>query len=166
MPTPRRAPHEEAPAEDISATVRNGTRVTGLAARAAAVLEASGVTVTGTATASSQDHRTTVIEYGPGREAEARTLARLLGTGELRSTTGGGLDVVLGQSYADQAPGTSTGADSATASPAPSEVPHGGRRGGAHGGRGPLRRTVVRVIRRVADELDHAGPYRSVPGLS
>ncbi|MEW2606760.1 LCP family protein [[Kitasatospora] papulosa] len=114
---------EEAPAEDISVTVRNGTRVTGLAARAAAVLEASGVAVTGTATASSQDHRTTVIEYGPGREAEARTLARLLGTGELRFTTGGGLDVVLGQSYADQAPGASSGADSATASPVPSEVP-------------------------------------------
>ncbi|MFJ3705424.1 MULTISPECIES: LCP family protein [unclassified Streptomyces] len=107
---------EEAPAEDISVTVRNGTGVTGLAARAAAVLEASGVTVTGTATASSQDHRTTVIEYGPGRRAEAETLARLLGTGELRSTTGGGLEVVLGQSYADQA-----GASSA--SPAPSEVP-------------------------------------------
>ncbi|MFD9288438.1 LCP family protein [Streptomyces sp. NPDC060030] len=111
---------EQVLAEDISVTVRNGTRVTGLAARAAAALEASGVTVTGTATASGQDRRTTVIEYGPGRRAEAETLARILGTGELRSTSGG-LDVVLGQSYADPAAGTPSGAGAA--SPAPSEVP-------------------------------------------
>ncbi|MEU0133322.1 LCP family protein [Streptomyces sp. NPDC006296] len=108
----------QVPAEDISATVHNGTAVTGLAARAAAALEAAGVTVTGTATASSQDHLTTVIEYGSGRKAEARTLARLLGTGELRPADGGGLDVVLGQSYADRAPGSG-----ATAAPVPSEVP-------------------------------------------
>ncbi|MFD6278031.1 LCP family protein [Streptomyces sp. NPDC060209] len=109
---------ERIPGEDISVTVHNGTRVTGLAARAAAVLEEAGVTVTGTATASSQSHRTTVIEYGPGRKGEAETLVRLLGTGELRSTTGG-LDVVLGQSYADRAPGAPSG----EGPPAPSEVP-------------------------------------------
>ncbi|MFE9725098.1 LCP family protein [Streptomyces sp. NPDC005794] len=113
---------EQVSGEGISVTVHNGTQVTGLAARAAATLEAAGVTVTGTATASSQDHRTTVIEYGPGRKDEAETLARLLGTGELRSTTGG-LDVVLGQSYADRAPGDPSGEGSAAASPAPSEVP-------------------------------------------
>ncbi|MBM7442240.1 LCP family protein [Streptomyces sp. HB132] len=113
---------ERVPAEDISVTVRNGTRVTRLAARAADVLEEAGVTVTGTATASSQDHRTTVIEYGPGHKEEAETLARLLGTGEVRSGTGG-LDVVLGRSYADQVSAT----PSAVPSGVPAEVTEGAR---------------------------------------
>ncbi|MFF2731240.1 LCP family protein [Streptomyces sp. NPDC058008] len=113
---------EQVSGEGISVTVHNGTQVTGLAARAADALEAAGVTVTGTSTASGQDHRTTVIEYGPGRKKDAETLARLLGTGELRSGADG-LDVVLGQTYADQAAAAPSGGESATASPAPSEVP-------------------------------------------
>ncbi|MEU1484853.1 LCP family protein [Streptomyces sp. NPDC005752] len=120
--TPSADAEVRVPAESISVTVHNGTRVTGLAARAADVLAEAGVTVTGTATASSQDHRLTVIEYGPGHEEEAETLAALLGTGELRSGTGG-LNVVLGQSYADQASRTPSSAPSGV----PAEVTEGAR---------------------------------------
>lgn len=121
--TPSPDADEQISGKGISTTVHNGTLVTGLAARATSVLEAAGVTVTDTATADSQDHGSTVIEYGPGRKEEAKTLARLLGTGELHASTDQGLDVVLGQSYAGQATGDPSGAGSPGASPAPSEVP-------------------------------------------
>ncbi|MFD5127785.1 LCP family protein [Streptomyces olindensis] len=102
--------------DGIDVAVYNGTSVPGLAARAAAALTADGFTVTGTATASAQDHTTTLVEYGPGLEDEARTVARAFPGAELQSVTGSGVSVVLGQAYAD----TSAGA---SASPAPTAVP-------------------------------------------
>ncbi|WP_435857648.1 LCP family protein, partial [Streptomyces olindensis] len=102
--------------DGIDVAVYNGTSVPGLAARAAAALTADGFTVTGTATASAQDHTTTLVEYGPGLEDEARTVARAFPGAELRSVTGSGVGVVLGQSYADTRAG-------ASASPAPTAVP-------------------------------------------
>ncbi|MFJ5727567.1 LCP family protein [Streptomyces paradoxus] len=103
--------------EGIDVAVYNGTAVPGLAARAAAALTGDGFTVTGTATAAGQDHTTTLVEYGPGLEDRARTVARAFPGTELRSVTGSGISVVLGQTYADsQAAG-------ASASPAPSAVP-------------------------------------------
>ncbi|MFD5156993.1 LCP family protein [Streptomyces hawaiiensis] len=103
--------------EGIDVTVYNGTAVPGLAARAAATLTGDGFTVTGTATAADQDHTTTLVAYGPGLEDRARTVARTFPGAELRSTTGNGISVVLGQSYAD---GPAAGA---SASPAPTAVP-------------------------------------------
>ncbi|MFI9827418.1 LCP family protein [Streptomyces sp. NPDC051913] len=84
----------------IDVGVYNGTTVTGLAARAAATLTSDGFTVTGTATASSQDHSTTLVEYGPGEESGARTVAAAFPGATLESVTGAGINVVLGQSYA------------------------------------------------------------------
>jgi LCP family protein required for cell wall assembly len=99
----------------IDVTVYNGTTVTGLAARAAAALTADGFTVIGTATASSQDHATTLIEYGPGLASQAHTVARAFPGAGIEPVTRSGVSVVLGRSYADS-PGT-------VASPAPTAVP-------------------------------------------
>ncbi|MEU0166225.1 LCP family protein [Streptomyces iakyrus] len=101
----------------IDVALYNGTAVPGLAARAAAELTGDGFTVTGTATAAGQDHTTTLVEYGPGLEDRARTVARAFPGAELRSVAGSGISVVLGQSYADSP------AAGASASPAPSAVP-------------------------------------------
>ncbi|MGA5897234.1 LCP family protein [Streptomyces venetus] len=103
--------------EAIDVAVYNGTTVPGLAARAAAALTADGFTVTGTATASAQDHATTVVEYGPGLEDRALTVAAAFPGAGLRSVTGSGISVVLGRSYADSP------AASGSASPAPAAVP-------------------------------------------
>ncbi|WP_189721567.1 LCP family protein [Streptomyces purpurascens] len=103
--------------DGIDVTVYNGTAVPGLAARAAEALTAHGFTVTGTATASDQDHTTTLVEYGPGLEDRARTVAAAFPGAGLRSVTGSGIKVVLGQSYAGSP------AAIASASPAPTAVP-------------------------------------------
>jgi LCP family protein required for cell wall assembly len=101
----------------IRVAVYNGTTVTGLAARAAAALTADGFTVTGTATASSQDHATTLVEYGPGLQSEARTVAQAFPGAGLEPVSRRGVAVVVGRSYADAATAT------ASASPAPTAVP-------------------------------------------
>ncbi|MGW4240186.1 LCP family protein [Streptomyces sp. NPDC004749] len=88
--------------DGISVAVYNGTTVDGLAARAAAALTSHAFTVTDTATASTQDHGTTLVEYGPGQEKEARTVARLFPGAELRSVSGTGISVVLGTAYVNQ----------------------------------------------------------------
>ncbi|WLW51440.1 LCP family protein [Streptomyces sp. YU58] len=111
-PSPTAAPVS---GEGIDVTVYNGTTVPGLAARGAAALTADGFTVTGTATASTQDHATTVVEYGPGLRSQAETVARAFPGAGLEPVTGSGVNVVLGQSYA-ATPG-------ASASPAPTAVP-------------------------------------------
>lgn len=84
----------------ITVTVYNGTTVTGLAAKAAAELTAGGFTVTGTATARSQDHATTVIEYSPEHKSQAQTVARAFPGAAVQPMPGaGGINVVVGQSY-------------------------------------------------------------------
>ncbi|MFJ4923512.1 LCP family protein [Streptomyces sp. NPDC088725] len=98
----------------ITVAVYNGTTTNGLAARAARMLRDHQFTVTGTATAHSQDHATTIIEYGTGLLAQARTLARLFPGAELRSTTGTHLNLVAGQDYAGL-----PAAPAAPAAPAP-----------------------------------------------
>ncbi|WP_055529071.1 LCP family protein [Streptomyces graminilatus] len=83
----------------ITVTVYNGTTVTGLAAKAAAELTSDGFTVSGTATASSQDHSTTVIEYGPGHKSDAWTVARVFPGAAIQPVTSPGVNVVVGESY-------------------------------------------------------------------
>ncbi|MFE4538228.1 LCP family protein [Streptomyces scopuliridis] len=109
----------------IDVAVYNGTTVTGLAARAARTLTDQGFTVTGTATASTQDHATTVIEYGPGQEEKARTVERIFPGARLTSAsaaeTAGGINVILGRSYSSAEPGP------AQPGPLPSAVADGAR---------------------------------------
>ncbi|MFC0847497.1 LCP family protein [Streptomyces noboritoensis] len=101
----------------VSVAVYNGTTTKGLAARAADSLKAGGYTVTGTATAATQDFVHTVIEYGPGARAHADALAQRFPGALLRQAKAAGLSVILGSKYAD-AP-----ADDASANNAPAAVP-------------------------------------------
>ncbi|WP_372481073.1 LCP family protein [Streptomyces hyderabadensis] len=105
---------EQVSGDGIEVAVYNGTTVPGLASNAAATLTEHGFTVTGTANANSQDHATTVIEYGAGLEAQARTVAAVFSGAQLRSTGGSGVRVVLGASYA---------AGGSSAAPGPTTVP-------------------------------------------
>ena len=100
---------------DIQVAVYNGTTVTGLAAEAAELLRAHDFTVTGTATAQDQTRSATVVEYGPGLRAKARTTARLFPGARITesATAGSGIQVTVGQDYAAEpsaAPGTASGA--------------------------------------------------------
>ncbi|SDM93590.1 LCP family protein [Actinacidiphila guanduensis] len=87
----------------IPVAVFNGTTTDGLAGKAAARLTASHFTVTGTATARSQDHTTTLIEYGPAEEAQARTLARLFPGAQLEEFAIQGINLVVGDDFAKSA---------------------------------------------------------------
>ncbi|WP_127354597.1 LCP family protein [Actinacidiphila soli] len=83
----------------ITVAVYNGT-TTGLAARAADLLRAHRFTVTGTATASTQNHATTVVQYGTGLAIHAKTLARLFPHAQLQPITGARINLITGQDYA------------------------------------------------------------------
>ncbi|MEU7381742.1 LCP family protein [Streptomyces sp. NPDC042207] len=84
----------------IDVSVYNGTTTPGLATRGAATLTGRGFTVTSTANAGSQNHATTLIQYGPGRQAQAETVAGLFPGAELQALTGPGINVVLGEDFA------------------------------------------------------------------
>ncbi|MFC4498242.1 MULTISPECIES: LCP family protein [Streptomyces] len=110
----------------VDVAVYNGTTVTGLGARGAAELTADGFTVTGTATATAQDHTATLVEYGAGEESRAETVAKVFPGAELELVTSAGISVVLGQSYADTAASTTSSA-AATPTALPTEVADGAR---------------------------------------
>ncbi|MFF0627028.1 LCP family protein [Streptomyces sp. CB02959] len=99
--TPTAAP----PGTGIGVAVYNGTTVPGLAAHAAAELRAAGFTVLGTATAASQQHAVTVVAYGPGRDVQARTVARYFPGAVLQQGAAPGVGVTLGRDYADRPAG-------------------------------------------------------------
>ena len=63
------------PPSQVSVQVLNGSGVTGQAARAAADLRAAGFTVTSYGTGASFGHTTSIVSYGPGGLAQARSLA-------------------------------------------------------------------------------------------
>jgi LCP family protein required for cell wall assembly len=85
----------------ISVSVYNGTTSGGLAAKAAQTLQGENFTVTGTATASSQDHATTLVEYGSAHQQGAEALAKLFPGARLTPTATSGINLVLGQDYAN-----------------------------------------------------------------
>ncbi|MFD3573774.1 LCP family protein [Streptomyces sp. NPDC058644] len=95
--------------DGVAVAVYNGTTVTGLAARAAKTLTEHDFTVTGTATAGTQDHATTVIAYGPGEQGRAKSVARLFPGAEVESAIDPGVTVTLGRSYADAPTATPSG---------------------------------------------------------
>ncbi|MFE9608065.1 LCP family protein [Streptomyces sp. NPDC006012] len=109
------SPAESVSGAGISVAVYNGTQTTGLAGDAARKLTQHGFTVTGTGDANSQDHTATVVQYGPGLQSKARTVAELFPGAQLEAIGGSALNVVVGTSY--------TPSGSAAASPTPSAVP-------------------------------------------
>lgn len=110
------APATAAPASvdgaGISVSVYNGTSTSGLAAKAAQTLQGENFSVTGTATASSQSHPTTLIEYGSAHQQGAEALAKVFPGSQLVPTATPGINLVLGQDYANGA-GASGGPGSA-----------------------------------------------------
>ena len=93
-------------APDVPVTVLNGTTTSGLAANAAELLAAGGVTVGATANASADDLTETVVYYASADlEGAARGVAQLLPEADVRlseqfAATGTPLVVVLGADYA------------------------------------------------------------------
>lgn len=124
------APATPAPTAPVSGTgiqvaVYNGTTVTGLAAQAAGLLRDHGFTVTGAATANAQDQATTVVTYGPGKQSEAETTARLFGGVRISASTTPGVQVIVGRDYAadpSPAPGPAR-----TTSTVPADIADGAR---------------------------------------
>ncbi|MFJ8386525.1 LCP family protein [Streptomyces sp. NPDC094438] len=107
----------------ISVAVYNGTTVTELPARAADALKQHGFTVTGTSTAIVRTQTRTVIEYGPGQQDQAEKAAQVFPGAEVTATATAGINVILGQTYAD-AP--QAGASTApTTSTTPGALPTG-----------------------------------------
>ncbi|MGW4727835.1 LCP family protein [Streptomyces shenzhenensis] len=106
-------PTESVSGEGVSVAVYNGTTTRGLASEAAQLLTRHGFTVTGTGNASSRQHTSTVVQYGPGLQTRAETVAELFPGAQLEAIGGAVLNVVVGTSYAD----------SAAAVPTPTAVP-------------------------------------------
>ncbi|KOT99391.1 transcriptional regulator [Streptomyces rimosus subsp. pseudoverticillatus] len=104
---------------DISIAVYNGTTKTGLAARAADQLKSAGFTVTGTATARTQGHTATTVEYGAGKEAEAKAVAARFRGARLVPTAAAGVKVVLGTTYASEPTLESPASSAPSAGPSP-----------------------------------------------
>ena len=93
-------------APDVPVTVLNGTTTTGLAARAAESLTASGIPVGTTANASASDLTETVVYYAaPELEGAARGVAQAVPEADVRmseqfAAIGTPLVLVLGADYA------------------------------------------------------------------
>lgn len=96
--------------------VYNGTTVTGLAAKAAELLRSHGFTVTGTATANSQDRTRTLVTYGPGLRDRAENTARLFKGARTTQSADTGIQVIVGSDYAQNP-------TAAPAAPTPDAVP-------------------------------------------
>jgi LCP family protein required for cell wall assembly len=90
----------------IAVNVFNGTTADGLGGKAADKIKADHFTVTGTATAHSQDHTTTRIEYGSADIAHAQSLAKLFPGAQLVPLNITGINLVVGQDYAKVADAT------------------------------------------------------------
>nr|WP_258528074.1 LCP family protein [Streptomyces sp. NBRC 110611] len=101
--------------EGIRVAVHNGTTAVGLAARTAKVFADHHFTVTSTGNADGQDHIATLIEYGPGQQSQAQTVARLIPGAALKAAPTPGINVILGRSYADESTTGATTMPSATA---------------------------------------------------
>ncbi|GAA5006416.1 LCP family protein [Kitasatospora paranensis] len=108
----------------IKVGVYNGTVTAGLGTKAAAALTASDFTVTAKTNASSQDHATTLVQYGPGQKADAEQVAKLFPGSTLQSSTRAGISLVLGKDYAA---GTVGAASAVPSGPLPTSVAAGAR---------------------------------------
>ncbi|WP_432137002.1 LCP family protein [Streptomyces sp. bgisy154] len=112
--SPSPAAGEPVSGDGIAVAVYNGTTTRGLASTAATALTSHGFTVTGTGNAHSQNHATTLVQYGSGRRAEAERVAELFPGAELRAVGGSGVNLVVGRDYPAESP---------AASPVPTSVP-------------------------------------------
>lgn len=122
-PTPAEAAHPAEPGtvkgSGIRVGVYNGTATAGLTTKAVASLKASKFTVTTVGNASTQNHATTVVQYGPGEKAAAQTVAELFPGATLESSTRSGVSLVLGKDYAAANGGAAGSGTTSSAAPGP-----------------------------------------------
>ncbi|WP_441251032.1 LCP family protein [Kitasatospora sp. McL0602] len=108
----------------IRVGVYNGTTTAGLTSKAAASLKASKFTVSTIGNASTQNHATTVVQYGPGEKSAAQTVAALFPGATLESSSHAGISLVLGKDYAADNGGSGAGGGSnSSASAVPTALP-------------------------------------------
>ncbi|WP_043620750.1 LCP family protein [Nonomuraea candida] len=93
---PSAKPPATAPGE-ITLKVKNGTMITGLAARTKEALVAYGFKVPGKpGNTTKKDYEKTFIRYGKGLEAQARVVAAAIPGAELREVDVEGIELILG----------------------------------------------------------------------
>ncbi|MBB4947978.1 LCP family protein required for cell wall assembly [Kitasatospora gansuensis] len=111
------APPASVKGTGIKVSVYNGTTTAGLTTGAVNALKESKFTVGTVGNASTQNHATTVVQYGPGQKTSAQTVAELFPGATLESSTKAGINLVLGKDYAATNGGTTTPATTPTAIP-------------------------------------------------
>ncbi|OKJ00025.1 LCP family protein [Kitasatospora sp. CB01950] len=107
-PSESAAPSSSAPATPVNGTgikvgVFNGSGAAGLGNKAAGALKAANFTVTATGNASSQNHATTVVQYGSGQKANAEAVASLFPGATVEAGSTAGISLILGKDYAASA---------------------------------------------------------------
>ncbi|MFE0460137.1 LCP family protein [Kitasatospora sp. NPDC058965] len=108
--------------------VYNGTTTKGLTVTASAKLKDAKFTVAGTGNAATQNHDTTVIQYGTTAEAKsAEALAQLFPGASVEKSGAAGLNVILGKDYAAANGGAAAGGSSAAPAPLPSSIANNAR---------------------------------------
>lgn len=102
-PSPKASPSKSPstpptlPPDQVTLKVLNGTLITGLGARTRSALIQYGFKVPEEAgNTARKDHKKTVVRYGPGQEAAARTVAAVIPKSDLRQVDIEGIEVVLG----------------------------------------------------------------------
>ncbi|MER6572290.1 LCP family protein [Streptomyces sp. NPDC001093] len=87
----------------ITVVVYNATHTSGLASTAARTLTRHGFAVAGTGNTTRRGQTVTLIQYAPPLRTQAKQVARLFPGAQLQALTGGGITVILGQTYAASA---------------------------------------------------------------
>ncbi|MFJ5230121.1 LCP family protein [Kitasatospora sp. NPDC088391] len=105
----------------IKVGVYNGTPTGGLGTKAATTLKGANFTVTTVGNAPSQNHATTVVQYGSGQKANAQAVAALFPGATVEAGTAAGISLILGKDYAATA-GTPATGGATDPGPVPSKV--------------------------------------------
>ncbi|WP_235490307.1 LytR C-terminal domain-containing protein [Frankia sp. AvcI1] len=118
---PSLAPGATAAPSQVRVTVYNGSSRSGLASQVTAALTRKGFHARNAGNASALTHVTSRVIYGPGQEAEARTVAAAVpGSSVLADSSVTGVQLVLGSGFTEVVtPAVSSGTGTSSANPAP-----------------------------------------------
>jgi LCP family protein required for cell wall assembly len=111
------------PVSSVHVKVLNAAGISGLAARASSDLSKLGFVIDGAPGNAGSGATATVVKYGPGQDAQARTLAAAITGAQLQAdqSLGASLELLLGSSYAGaHAPGAAGVAAGVAAPPSSS----------------------------------------------
>lgn len=120
-PSPSATP--PVPPSTVSLIVLNGTATTGKAATAATALKQVGFQVATTGNAQARTHTTTLVQYAPGQDKQARTVQQAIPGSQLMRAPGlAAVTVVVGARFGVHA---LPGSPSASPKPSPTGLPSG-----------------------------------------